>query len=73
MFPIDYINTIPPDITMTIQLGAARAIYGAIVFAATALALTITYESLFDRGDGRTASEPPRHSPPKDRPVDRAA
>ncbi len=69
MFPIDFINAIPSEITMKIQLGAASAIYGAIVFAATALALLITYESVVDRGD-RRSTEKERD---QDRPLKNAA
>ncbi len=69
MFPTDFINAIPPDITMKIQLGAASAIYGAIVFGATALALLITFDSMVDRGDGR--SKPDIHD--QDQPLKRAA
>ncbi len=69
MFPIDFINAIPPDITMKVQLGAASAIYGAIVFAATALALLITYESVVDRSDGRSD----RKHGDQDQPLKRAA
>ncbi len=69
MFPIDFINAIPPEITMKIQLGAATAIYGAIVFAATALALLITYESVVDRGDGRATED----DGDQDRPLKTAA
>lgn len=53
MFPFDFVNAIPPDIAIRVQLGAAAAIYTAIVFSAIALALLITYESVVDRGDGR--------------------
>ena len=69
MFPIDYINAIPPEITMKIQLGAASAIYGAIVFAAVGLALLITYEGVIDRGDGSI----PEKDQDQDQPLKRAA
>ncbi len=53
MYLFHLIQSIPNDALVRVQLGAAIAIYFAIVFAAAALALSIAYESMVQRGDGR--------------------
>lgn len=69
MYVLQLIQPIPTDVLINIQLGAAIAIYLAIVLAATALALTIACESVFDRGDDR----PGRIEQEQDQPLPRAA
>lgn len=66
---LQLIQPIPTDVLISIQLGAAIAIYLAIVLAATALALTIAYESVFDRDNSH--AEP--IEPEQDQPLPRAA
>jgi hypothetical protein len=63
------IESIPNDVAIRTQMVAAIAIYFAIVFAATALALTIAYESVVTRGDGR----PGEIEPDEGQPLPRAA
>lgn len=53
MHLLSLIRSIPDDFFIRLQVAAAIAIYGAIVFAAIALAMIIAYESMFQRGDGR--------------------
>jgi len=69
MYLLQLIQPIPTDVLISIQLGAAIAIYLAIVLAATALALTIAFESVVDRSDSR--AEPT--DPERDQALPRAA
>ena len=69
MHLIQLIQSIPTDVLISTQLGAAIAIYVAIVLAATALALTIAYESVVHRGESRAG----QIEPEQDRPLPRAA
>ncbi len=46
MFPFNLFHSIPPDVVMSIQRGAAMTFYYAIVLAAASLALLITYDQL---------------------------
>lgn len=53
MHLLSLIQSMPDDFVIRLQVAAAIAIYGAIVFAAIALATIIAYDSLVQRGDGR--------------------
>jgi hypothetical protein len=62
------LSSFSQEIAMSIQPGAASAIYWSIVLAAISLASLVMYESLVDRGDGR-----PTNQTAEDQPLKQAA
>ena len=70
MFPFDLVTPLPPDMVISVQIGAAKAFYFIVVLAAATLALMIAFERL-DGDDENDQS----HTPPKeaDPPLRRAA
>ena len=57
MFFLQVIGSIAQEIAMSIQPGMAGAVYWAIVFGATSLAVLILYESLVGKDDRGSIAE----------------
>lgn len=70
MYPFDLINPLPPDMVISVQLGAARAFYFIVVLAAATLALMIAFDRLHNGGKCTRAHTPKKEA---DTPLRRAA